>query len=103
MTTPDYPGLQLNLQLTRLSSKPCNALTIDDDLPQAIPSTITHHSTPDLDLLDDVHPDLKQVFEDHKLLFIQQLGKTTITEYFIDTGIMPLLIKYPLVLYPFII
>ena len=70
VTAPDHQGLQLNLQIKKPISKPCNTLTIDDELPQAIiPSTILPHSTQDIDLPDDVHPDLKQVIDDHKLLF----------------------------------
>ena len=34
----------------------------------------------------EVHPDLHNVIEDHKLLFSQHLGKTTITTHTIDTG-----------------
>jgi len=39
-------------------SRPYNALTIDDDLLQAIPLTTRYHSTLDIDLPDDVHLDL---------------------------------------------
>ena len=86
VSTSQPHRLQLNLQLTRTRSKSCNVLTVDDDLPQAIPSTVTHHNVLDIDLPDDVHPDLKQVIDDYKLLFTQQLGKTTVAEHFIDTG-----------------
>ena len=86
VTTPDHQGLQLILQMKKTTSKPCNTLTIDDELPQAIPSTIMPHSTQDIDLPDDVHPDLKQVIDDHKLLFTRRLGKTMTAEHFIDTG-----------------
>ena len=34
----------------------------------------------------EVHPDLHNVIENHKLLFSQHLGKTTITTHIIDTG-----------------
>ena len=44
------------------------------------------HSTQDIDLPDDVHPDLKQVIDDHKLLFTRRLGKTMTAEHLIDTG-----------------
>ena len=86
VSTSDPQGLQLNLQLTKTRLKLCNTLTIDNELPQVIPSTITHHNIPDIDLPGDVHPDLKQVIDDHKPLFTQQLGKTTVAEHFIDTG-----------------
>ena len=51
-------------------------LTVDDELPQAIPSTTTHSDASDIDFPKDVHPDLKQVIDHHKLLFTQ-LGKTS--------------------------
>ena len=70
--------------MTRTRPKVCNTRTVDDELPQAIPSTTTHRGASDIDLPNDVHPDLKQVTNDHKLLITQQLGKTTIAEHFID-------------------
>ena len=72
----------------------CNTLTIDDELQQAIPSTTTHQGAFDIDLPNDVDPDLKQVTDDHKLLITQQLGKTTIAEPFIDAG-NAILVKVP--------
>ena len=86
VSTSGHQGSKLNLQMTRERSKACNALTIDDELPQAIPSTTTHQSAPEIDLPNDIHPDLKHVIDDHRLLFTRQLGKTTIIEHFIDTG-----------------
>ena len=44
------------------------------------------HSAQDIDLPDDVHPELKQVIDDHKLLFARRLEKTMTAEHFIDTG-----------------
>ena len=67
------PNFELELQLISSSGNTCKMLTLDDELPQAIPTT-------------DVHPDLQKVVADHKLLFSQQLGKTTITTHVIDTG-----------------
>ena len=60
------------------------------------------HSTQDIDLPDDVHPDLKQVIDDHKLLFARQLGKTMTAENLL-IQVMLLLLKHRLVLFSFII
>ena len=35
-------------------------LTLDDDLPQAIPTTLKNANIPSFDLLTDVHPALQQ-------------------------------------------
>ena len=61
-------------------------LTLDDELPQAIPTTVKYATVPSFDMPTVVHPDLHKIVEDHKLLFSQQLGKTTITTHVIDTG-----------------
>ena len=68
--------------MTRTRSKAYNTLTIDDELLQAIPSTTIHQSAPEIDLPNDVHPDLKYVIDDRRLLFTRKLGKTTIAEHF---------------------
>ena len=80
------PNFQLELQLISSSGTTCKMLTLDDELPQAIPTTVKDAAFPSYDMPTDVHPDLQKVVADHKLLFSQQLGKTTITTHVIDTG-----------------
>lgn len=83
---PISPKVQLRLQSVRTNHSTCSKLTFDDELPQAIPTTIKDAGDELFDLPADVHPDLSQVIEDHKLLFSQQLSKTTVTTHVIDTG-----------------
>ena len=80
------PNFQLELQLIRSSGTTCKMLTLDDELPQAIPTTVKDAAFPSHDMPTDVHTDLQKVVSDHKLLFSQQRGKTTITTHVIDTG-----------------
>ena len=77
------PNFELELQL--ISSSGNKMLTLDDELPQAIPTTVKDAAFPSYDMPTDVHLDLQKVVADHKLLFSQQLCKTTITTYVIDT------------------
>ena len=81
-TTP--PGFHLKLQTA--GTVPCNKLTLDDELPQAIPTTANCSQPPSFDLPTDVHPSLRNIITDHKLLFSEQLGKTNVTNHVIDTG-----------------
>ena len=72
----DFSNFQLELQLISSSENTCTMLTLDDELPQAIPTTVKDATFPSYDMPTDVHPDLHKVVDNHKLLFSQQLGKT---------------------------
>lgn len=76
------PEDKLHLELRR--TEICNALVIDDELPQALPSKGT--SPNQLDLPSDVHPALEQVIEEYKVLFSQHPRQTHVTQHIIDTG-----------------
>lgn len=80
------PRQQLNLQLGKAGSRSCNMLTLDDELPQAIPATVTDNTIPTFDMSKDIHPDLAKMMDNNKMLFSQQLGKTSVAKHFIDTG-----------------
>ena len=76
----DNPSFKLDMPFTGISS--CNALALDDELPQAIPTTVKNTS----DMPEDVHPGLVHIINNHKQLSSTQLGKTTTIEHVIDTG-----------------
>ena len=57
------PTLQLKLRHSRNKSSTCNMLTFDDDLPQAIPTTLKNAHIPSFDIPTDVHPALQQLIE----------------------------------------
>ena len=78
------PLFKLDMPLVRMSS--CNALALDDELPQALPTTVKNSSVIPIEMLEDVHPDLAHLINDHKQLFSTHLGKTTTMEHVIDTG-----------------
>ena len=59
---------------------------MDDDCPQAIPTTCKGHSSTTADMPSEVHPSLTPVLQEFKGLFSQQLGKTNVAEHTIDTG-----------------
>lgn len=80
------PGNKLHLELQNTQAC-CNALIIDDELPQALPPKSTNPNQ--LALPKDVHPALKQVFEGYELLFSQNPGQTHITQHIIDTDNAP--------------
>ena len=80
------PTLQLRLQPSGNKSSTCNMLTLDDDLPQAIPTTLKNAHVPSFDMPTDVHPALQQLIENHRELCSEQLGKTSVTSHVIDTG-----------------
>ena len=80
----DNPSFRVDIPPVRVSS--CNALTLDDELPQAIPTAVKNTGTTPVDMPKDVHPDLIHIINDHKQLFSTQLGKTTTIEHVIDTG-----------------
>ena len=61
-------------------------LTLDDELPQAIPTTLKNADIPSFDMPTDVHPACQQLIENHRELFSQHLGKTSVTSHVIDTG-----------------
>ena len=68
------------------ASLPCNMITLDDECPQAIPTTRKHTNLPTVDMPADVHPALMSVLQEYKSLFSTELGKTTITEHTMKTG-----------------
>ena len=78
------PLFKLDMPLVRMSS--CNALALDDELPQALPTTVKNSSVIPIEMPEDVHPDLVHLINDHKQLFSTHLGKTTTMEHVIDTG-----------------
>ena len=78
------PSFKLDMPLVRMSS--CNTLALDDELPQAVPTTVKNTSVVPVDMPEDVHPDLVHIINNHKQLFSTQLGKTTTIEHVIDTG-----------------
>ena len=81
---PNNPSFKLDMPLVRMSS--CNALALDDELPQALPTTIKSTSTMPIEMPEDVHPDLVHLINNYKQLFSTQLRKTTTMEHVIDTG-----------------
>ena len=94
---PGSPGNKLCLELQN-TQMCCNALIIDDELPQALPSK---SNNPNQRVLPkDVHPALKQVVEEYELLFSQNPGQTHITQHIIDTDNVPP-VKVPQRLIPF--
>ena len=78
------PSFKLDMPLVRMSS--CNALTLDDELPQVIPTTVKSTSATPIEMPEDVHPDLVHLINNYRQLFSTQLGKTTTMEHVIDTG-----------------
>ena len=64
----------------------CNALTLDDELPQAIPTSVKNTCDTSVDMPKDVHPDLIHIINNHKQLFSTQLGRITAIEHVIVTG-----------------
>ena len=80
------PTFQLRLQHSGNKSSACKMLTLDDDLPQAISTTLKNANVPSFDMPTDVHPVLQQLIENYRELFSEQLGMTSITSYVIDTG-----------------
>ena len=64
----------------------CNALTLDDELPQVIPTSVKNTCDTSVDMPKDVHPDLIHIINNHKQLFSTQLGRTTTIEHVIVTG-----------------
>ena len=68
------PTLQLRLQQWEKSST-CNMLTLDDDLLQAIPTTLNNAHVPSFDMPTDVHPALQQLIENYRELFSEQLRR----------------------------
>ena len=79
----DDPSFMLNMPVKKLN--PCNTLTLDHELPQAIPSAVTSNTLP-VDMPTGIHPDLLHIINSHQQLFSTQLGKTTTIEHVIDTG-----------------
>ena len=74
--------LENKLHLELPNTQTCNAIIIDDELPQALPSKST-------DMPSDVHPALEQVIDEYRMLFSQNPGQTHITQHIIDTGNAP--------------
>ena len=66
------------LQLLPAESISCHLITMDDDCPQAIPTTCKGHSSTTADMPSEVHPSLTPVLQEFKELFSQQLGKTNV-------------------------
>jgi len=77
-------GFQLKLHTSTAAT--CNKLTLDDELPQAIPIMTNGCRPQSFDMPVDVHSELRDVIADHKQLFSEQLGKTEVVSHIIDTG-----------------
>ena len=78
------PSFKLDIPLERMSS--CNALTLDDELPQALATIVKSTSAMPIEMPADVHPDLVHLINNYRQLFFTQLEKTTTMEHVIDTG-----------------
>ena len=76
-------ALQGSLLLQSLHS--C-MLILDDECPQAMPSKALAVDTDTVDMPTDYHPALRQVLQDHAMIFRKDLGRTTIAEHVIETG-----------------
>ena len=61
-------------------------LILDDECPQAMPSKALAVDTDTVDMPTDYHPALRQVLQDHAMIFRKDLGRTTIAEHVIETG-----------------
>ena len=61
-------------------------LVLDDEYPQAMPSKAPTVENDTIDMPTDYHPVLRQVLQDHAMLFRKDLGWTTVTEHVIKTG-----------------
>ena len=61
-------------------------LILDDECPQAMPSKALAVDTDTVDMPTDYHPALRQVLQDHAMVFRKDLGRTTIAEHVIETG-----------------
>ena len=61
-------------------------LLLDDDHPEAMPSKATSSLLGTLDMPTEYHPALRQVLQDHAMLFKSDLGCTTVAEHVIETG-----------------
>ena len=80
--SPDF-----RLKLDTHTANMCGPLVMDDELPQAMPCRSTDPCQ--LDLPSNVHPALTQIVNEYSMLFSQQIGRTDITQHFIDTGDSP--------------
>ena len=80
------PTFQLRLQHSGNKSSACKVLMLDDDLPQAIPTTLKNVKILSFDMPTEVHPALQQLIENHRELYSEQLGKTSVISHVIDTG-----------------
>ena len=69
------PTLQLKLQHSGDKSKACKMLTLDDELPQAIPTPMKNADIPSFDMPTDVHPALQPTIESHRELFLCNLAR----------------------------
>ena len=82
-TTPNF---QLKLMHSGDTGNACRMLTLDDEFPQAIPTTMKNIDIPSFDMPTEVHPALKQLIESHRTIFSEQLGRTSVISHAIDTG-----------------
>ena len=82
-TTPNF---QLKLMHSGDTGNACRMLTLDDEFPQAIPTTMKNIDIPSFDMPTEVHPALKQLIESHRTIFSEQLGRTFVISHAIDTG-----------------
>ena len=57
------------LQLLPAESISCYLITMDDDCPQAIPTTCKDHSSTTADMPSEVHPSLTPALEEFKNSF----------------------------------
>ena len=61
-------------------------LVLDDEYPQAMLSKAPTVENGTIDMTTDYHPVLRQVLQDHAMLFRKDLGRTTVMEHVIETG-----------------
>ena len=61
-------------------------LILNDKIPQAIATAMKNGDILSFEVPTDIHPALQQLTESHRELFSEQLGKTSVISYAIDTG-----------------
>ena len=61
-------------------------LILNDKIPPAIATAMKNSDILSFEMPTDVHRALQQLTESHRELFSEQLGKTSVISYVIDTG-----------------
>ena len=89
----EHPTYKLPLDILKIEN--CNAMTVDEDLPQAIPSRSSN-------LICQAMPiqPYRGIIDKYKELSSQELGQTNITRLIIDTGdAQPVKVQAQLILF----